>query len=196
FLIIIFFIHFLWWFGIHGATITSSFYQAIVLANMADNVKGGFHVFAGDPINAFVTIGGSGATLGMAIFIAFLARSKQLKELGKLELIPAIFNINEPLIFGLPIVYNVGLFIPFICAPLASGAVAYVAIATHMVPKIIVQQPWPTPVGLSGMIATASWQGFVLSVVCAIVAFLIWFPFIKHYDSQLLKKEQADATKA
>lgn len=196
FLIIIFFIHFLWWFGIHGATITSSFYQAIVLANMADNVKGGFHVFAGDPINAFVTIGGSGATLGMAIFIAFLARSKQLKELGKLELIPAIFNINEPLIFGLPIVYNVGLFVPFICAPLASGAVAYVAIATHMVPKIIVQQPWPTPVGLSGMIATASWQGFVLSVVCAIVAFLIWFPFIKHYDSQLLKKEQADATKA
>ena len=121
---------------------------------------------------------------------------KQLKELGKLELIPAIFNINEPLIFGLPIVYNVGLFVPFICAPLASGAVAYVAIATHMVPKIIVQQPWPTPVGLSGMIATASWQGFVLSVVCAIVAFLIWFPFIKHYDSQLLKKEQADATKA
>ena len=73
---------------------------------------------------------------------------------------------------------------------------AYAAIANHLVPKIIVQQPWPIPVGLGGMMATASWQGFVLALVNAIIAFLIWYPFIKHYDSQLLKKEQVDATKA
>ncbi|MCT7831691.1 MAG: PTS cellobiose transporter subunit IIC, partial [Lactobacillus crispatus] len=60
---------------------------------------------------------------------------------------------------------------------------------------IIVQQPWPTPVGLSGYLATTSWQGAVLSIVCALVAFLVWFLFIKHYDNVLLKKEQADATK-
>lgn len=190
FLAILFFIHFLWWFGIHGGAIIPSFYSAIVLMNMADNVKGGFHVFAGDPINSFVSIGGCGSTLGVTIFITFMARSKQLRELGKLELVPAIFNIDEPLIFGLPIIYNVELLVPFICAPLVSGVVAYVAIATHIVPKIIVQQPWPTPVGLSGMLATASWQGFVLSIVCAIVAFLIWLPFIKHYDTIIYKKEQ------
>lgn len=195
FLIIIFLIHFLWWFGIHGATIMSSFYTPIVLANMAANVNGANHFFAGDPMNSFVIIGGSGATLGMAIWLDFGSRSAQLKEIGKVELVPAIFNINEPLLFGLPIVYNINLLVPFICAPLASGLVGYIAVTSHLVPKIIVQQPWPTPVGLSGYLATTSWQGAVLSIVCALVAFLVWFPFIKHYDNVLLKKEQADATK-
>lgn len=195
FLIIIFLIHFLWWFGIHGATIISSFYTPIVLANMAANVNGANHFFAGDPMNSFVIIGGSGATLGMAIWLAFGSRSAQLKEIGKVELVPAIFNINEPLLFGLPIVYNINLLVPFICAPLVSGLVGYIAVTSHLVPKIIVQQPWPTPVGLSGYLATTSWQGAVLSIVCALVAFLVWFPFIKHYDNVLLKKERADATK-
>lgn len=194
FLIIIFLIHFLWWFGIHGATIISSFYMPIILANMQDNaLRGGHHFFAGDPTNAFITIGGSGAMLGVAIWLAFRARSAQLKELGKVEIIPAIFNINEPLIFGLPIVYNVDLFIPFVCAPLASGIIAYLGIVSKLVPVIRVQQPWPTPVGLSGFIATTSWQGGVLSIVCAIVAFLVWYPFIKHYDNTLLKQEQETA---
>lgn len=192
-LIIFFLIGFLWWFGIHGATIISSFYQAIVLSNMAANAAGAHYVFAGEFANAFVFMGGSGATLGMALWMAFGARSKQLRELGKLEAVPAIFNINEPLLFGLPIVYNVQLFVPFLLAPMACSMVAYAAISLRIVPKIIVQQPWPTPIGLGGMIATASWQGFVLAVVNAIIAFLIWFPFIKHYDNQILKKEKAGA---
>lgn len=195
-LIIFFLIHFLWWFGIHGATIISSFYTAIVLSNMAANASGAHYVFAGEFSNAFVIMGGSGATLGMALWMAFAARSKQLRELGKLEAVPAVFNINEPLLFGLPIVYNIKLFIPFLAAPMVCSMTTYAAIATHLVPKIIVQQPWPIPVGLGGMMATASWQGFVLAVVNAIIAFLIWYPFIKHYDNELLKKEQADATKA
>lgn len=191
FLIIIFLIHFLWWFGIHGATIMSSFYTPIVLANMAANVKGANNFFAGDPLNSFVIIGGSGATLGVAIWLAFFAKSVQLKEIGKVEMVPAIFNINEPLLFGLPIVYNVDLIIPFIGAPLVSGLISYFAVTLKLVPKIITQQPWPTPVGLSGFIATASWKGAVLSIVCAVVAFLVWFPFIKRYDRRLLKQEQA-----
>lgn len=195
FLIIVFLIHLLWWFGIHGATIISSFTTPIVLANMADNAqRGGQHFFAGDPTNSFITIGGSGAMLGVAIWLVLRARSTQLKELGKVEIVPAIFNINEPLIFGLPIVYNINLMIPFICAPLASGIVAYLGIASHLVPVIRVQQPWPTPVGLGGFIATTSWQGGVLSIVCAIVAFLVWYPFIKHYDNVLLKQEKEGAT--
>lgn len=195
-LIIFFLIHFLWWFGIHGATIISSFYQAIVLSNMAANASGAHYVFAGEFSNAFVIMGGSGATLGMALWMAFASRSKQLRELGKLEAVPAVFNINEPLLFGLPIVYNVRLFVPFLLAPMTCSMVAYAAIATHLVPKIIVQQPWPIPVGLGGMMATASWQGAVLALVNAVVAFLIWYPFIKHYDNELLKKEQAGAEKA
>ncbi len=191
FLVIIFLVHLLWWFGIHGATIISSFYTPIVLANMAANVNGSTHFFAGDPMNAFVIIGGSGATLGMAIWLAFRARSAQLKGIGKVELVPALFNINEPILFGLPIVYNVQLLIPFICAPLISGIVGYFAVSTHIVHKIILQQPWPTPVGLSGFIATSSWEGGILSILCALVAFVVWYPFIRHYDQTLLKQEQA-----
>lgn len=190
FLIIIFLIHFLWWFGIHGATIMSSFYTPIILANMIANTKGASNFFAGDPLNAFVIIGGSGATLGVAIWLAFFSRSAQLKEIGKVELVPAIFNINEPLLFGLPIVYNVDLLIPFLGAPIVSGLVSYFAITSKLVPKIITQQPWPTPVGLSGFIGTASWKGAVLSIVCALVSFVVWFPFIKRYDNKLLKQEQ------
>ncbi|MDF7669297.1 PTS cellobiose transporter subunit IIC [Lactobacillus sp. ESL0703] len=193
-LVIMFLIHFLWWFGIHGATIISSFYTPIVLANLQANQHGGaYHVFAGEFTNAFVTIGGSGATLGVAIWLVLRARSAQLKEIGKVEIVPAIFNINEPLIFGLPVVYNANLMIPFILAPMASSLVAYLGIATHMVPKIIAQQPWPSPVGLGGLVATGSWQGGVLSIICAIVAFVIWYPFIKHYDNMLLKQEKEAA---
>ncbi|MFD1442033.1 PTS cellobiose transporter subunit IIC [Lacticaseibacillus hegangensis] len=196
FLFIMFLAQFLWWFGVHGATITSSFFTPITLANVAANVRGAHYFFAGDPVNAFVTIGGSGATLGLAIWLATRAKSVQLKEIGRVEIVPAVFNINEPILFGLPIVYNIQLFIPFICAPLVSGAIAYIAITTRLVPKIILQQPWPTPVGLSGFIATASWKGAVLSVVCAISAFLVWYPFIRHYDHMLLMNEQsADAKK-
>lgn len=194
FLIILFLIHFLWWFGIHGATIISSFYSPIVLANMnANRLGSAHHVFAGEILNAFVTLGGSGATLGLAIWLVARARSSQLKELGKVEIVPAIFNINEPILFGLPIVYNIDLLIPFICAPLASGALAYSAIALRIVPVIRFQQPWPTPVGLGGYIATASWQGGLLAILCALLAFIVWFPFIKHYDKVLLSQEQKAA---
>jgi Phosphotransferase system cellobiose-specific component IIC len=122
---------------------------------------------------------------------SILLKVSAIERIGKVEIVPAIFNINEPLLFGLPIVYNVDLIIPFIGAPLVSGLVSYFAVTLGFVPKIIAQQPWPTPVGLSGFIATASWKGAVLSIVCAVVAFLVWFPFIKRYDNRLLKQEQA-----
>ena len=195
-LIIVFLIHGLWFFGIHGATIITSFTSAFVLANMASNVAGGFHVYAGEFNNAFTTIGGSGATLGAVLYMAFMSKSHQLRELGKVAVVPGIFNINEPLLFGLPIVYNIDLVVPFILAPMASAMVGYFSIAMHFVPKITAQQPWPTPVGLSGFIATQSWQGAIATILAAVVAGAIWFPFIRSYDLKLAKKEAEGATEA
>ena len=163
---------------------------------MVSNVDGGFHVFAGDFINAFIMVGGSGATLGAVLYMAFMSKSHQLRELGKVAVVPGIFNINEPLLFGLPIVYNINLVVPFILAPMASSMFGYLAIATHFVPKITAQQPWPTPVGLSGFIATQSWQGALVSVLCAVIAGAVWFPFIHGYDLKLAKKEAEGATEA
>ena len=195
-LIIAFLIHFLWFFGIHGATIIGSFVGSFATANMVANVAGDFHAYAGEFNTAFITIGGSGATLGAVLYMAFMAKSRQMRELGKVAVVPGIFNINEPLLFGLPIVYNIDLVIPFILAPMASAMVGYFAIATHFVPKITAQQPWPTPVGLSGFIATQSWQGAIATILAAVVAGAIWFPFIRRYDLKLAKKEAEGATEA
>ena len=195
-LIIAFLIHFLWFFGIHGATIIGSFVGSFATANMVANVAGDFHAYAGEFNTAFITIGGSGATLGAVLYMAFMAKSRQMRELGKVAVVPGIFNINEPLLFGLPIVYNINLVVPFVLAPMASAMVGYFSIATHFVPKITAQQPWPTPVGLSGFIATQSWQGALVSVLSAVVAAAIWFPFIHGYDLKLAKKEAEGATEA
>ena len=195
-LIIAFLIHFLWFFGIHGATIIGSFVGSFATANMVANVAGDFHAYAGEFNTAFITIGGSGATLGAVLYMAFMAKSRQMRELGKVAVVPGIFNINEPLLFGLPIVYNIDLVIPFILAPMASAMVGYFSIATHFVPKITAQQPWPTPVGLSGFIATQSWQGAIATILAAVVAGAIWFPFIRRYDLKLAKKEAEGATEA
>lgn len=196
-LVIYFIMHALWLVGIHGATIVTSFLTPIVLSNMAANQHGANLPYAGEFNNSFVTIGGSGATLGMVIFIAFFAKSAQLGALGKASLAPAIFNINEPILFGMPVVYNPYTAIPFFLAPMASMSIAYFAIKLHMVNPPIAQVAWPTPVGLSGFIGSGGdWRAAVLGVICALVAFAIWFPFIKFYDNKLYVDEQNGANQA
>ncbi|MBO6349808.1 PTS cellobiose transporter subunit IIC [Enterococcus casseliflavus] len=196
-LVIYFFMHALWIVGIHGATIVTSFLTPIVLSNMVENQNGANIAFAGEFNNSFVTIGGSGATLGMVIFIAFFAKSAQLSALGKAAIVPSFFNINEPILFGMPVVYNPYTAIPFFLAPMASMSFAYFGINLGFVNPPIAQVAWPTPIGLSGFIGSGGdWRAFVLAIICAVVAFLIWFPFIKMYDGKLYKDEQANATKA
>ncbi|MBL1229695.1 PTS cellobiose transporter subunit IIC [Enterococcus sp. BWB1-3] len=193
-LVIYFLMHALWIVGIHGATIVTSFLTPIVLSNMVQNQNGANLPFAGEFNNSFVTIGGSGATLGMVVFITFFARSAQLSALGKAAVIPSLFNINEPILFGMPVVYNPYTAIPFFLAPMSSMSVAYFAIKFGLVNPPIAQVAWPTPLGLSGFIGSGGdWRAFVLAVVCVGTAFLIWFPFIKFYDGKLYQEEQAKA---
>lgn len=197
-LLIYFLIHALWLVGIHGATIVTSPLTAIALANLTPNLAfyegtastfGG--VYAGEFTNSYVTIGGSGATFGLTVLMLVLAKSEQLKAIGKAEIVPALFNINEPLLFGLPIVYNPALAIPFIVAPLVTMSIAYWAITLGIIPPVIVQMPWPSPLGIGAFVSTG---GNILAVVVAlinvVVATLIYFPFFKRYDTQLYKEEQ------
>lgn len=193
-MVIYFLIHALWIVGIHGANIITSFLAPIVLANMAANANGANFPLAGEFNNSYVTIGGSGATLGLIIFIAFMAKSDQLKVLGKASLVPGIFNINEPIIFGMPIVYNPYLAIPFFLAPMASASLAYFAIKLEIVRPMLAQMPWPSPVGLGAFVGSGGdWKAAVLAVLCAVLAFAIWFPFIKFYDNKLLEEEKVKA---
>lgn len=192
-LVIYFLIHALWIVGIHGANIIGAFITPIVLSNMQLNIEGANIPFAGEFQNTFVIIGGSGATLGLCLFIALLAKSEQLKVLGKASLVPGIFNINEPLVFGLPIVYNPFLAIPFFLAPMVSASIGYWTIKLELVKPIIAQVPWPSPIGFGAFIGTAgSLMAVFVSIICAIVAFLIWLPFIKIYDSKLVEQEKGN----
>lgn len=193
-MVIYFLIHALWIVGIHGATIISSLLTPIVLANMEANQAGAHIPFAGEFQNSFVMMGGSGSTLGLCIFIAFFAKSAQLGALGKAALVPSFFNINEPLLFGLPIVYNPFIAIPFFLAPMTAATIGYFAIKLQMIAPPVAQVPWPTPIGIGAFIGSGGdWKALVVSLICGIAAFLIYFPFIKFYDNKLYKEEQANA---
>lgn len=192
-LVIYFLVHSLWIVGIHGANIVMGLVNPILLANMASNKQGEFFAFAGEFTNAYVTVGGSGATLGLCIYLAYRAKSEQLSALGKAALPSSFFNINEPLIFGMPIVYNPMLTIPFILAPMVSASIGYWGVELGFVNKAIAQTPWPSPVGIGAYMGAADWRAGVLAFICAIVAFLIWYPFIRMYDAKLVKEEQENA---
>lgn len=190
-IVIYFLIHALWIVGIHGANIISAFLTPIVLSNMQANIDGANIPFAGEFQNSFVIMGGSGSTLGLVIFIAFLAKSQQLKVLGKASLAPGIFNINEPIIFGLPIVYNPYMAIPFFLAPMATATIGYWAIKLEIVKPIIAQVPWPSPIGIGAFIGTAGdFMAIVVALINGVVAFLVYLPFIKIYDNKLVEQEK------
>ncbi|MBF0757898.1 PTS cellobiose transporter subunit IIC [Ligilactobacillus murinus] len=190
-MVIYFLIHALWIVGIHGANIIASLIAPITLGNLAKNAAGEHIPLAGEFGNAFVTIGGSGATLGLCLFLVYMAKSEQLKVLGKAAIVPCIFNINEPLIFGIPLIYNPFMAIPFFLAPMTSASIAYFAIKLELIRPVIANMPWPSPIGVGAFISTGGdWRAAVVAVICALTAFVIYLPFAKAYDKKLLDEEQ------
>lgn len=197
-LIIVFFNQILWFFGLHGSNILEAIIQPISLPMMEANAAAAQaneaipHIVTKPFLDTFIYIGGSGALLGMIIAILLLAKSKQMRTVGKLSVAPACFNINEPTIFGLPIVLNMVLLVPFILGPLIITLVSYGALAAGIVPKVIAILPWATPPFISGFLATGgAWQGVALQVVNILISFVIYLPFILMADKIERKKEAA-----
>lgn len=196
-MVIYFLVHALWLVGIHGANIIFALLTPIVLGNLTENINGGIYPLAGEFNNAYVTVGGSGATLGLTFFLIYMAKSKQLNVLGKAAIVPALFNINEPLIFGIPLIYNPYLALPFFLAPMASASIAYFAIKLEIIRPMIAAMPWPSPVGIGAFVGTGGdWKAAVCAIICAIVAFLIYLPFARSYDKRLVKQEQESIAEA
>lgn len=138
----------------------------------------------------FVKIGGVAATLGLALACFLKARSNQYKALGRLSIIPSIFNINEPIIFGIPIVLNPVMMIPFVVTNVSVGVVAYLAIASGLCPMINgLNLPYTTPVIISGFIL-CGWRGAVLQIVLLAISTAIYFPFFRILDKQAYDLEQ------
>ncbi len=191
-----------WIFGIHGMIIATPILYPFWYDNLNANINA---AAAGEAIPHFMTeqffqwfvwIGGAGATLSLVILMAFFGKSQFSKKMGKFTLVPGIFNINEPLIFGVPIVMNPFFAIPFILAPLAMGLITYLAMGVfHLVDYPIAIAPWTLPAPLGAMMATGfDWKAGVLAIFNIFVAGLIYLPFFRAFDKNMLKKE-LDAAK-
>ncbi|MHC5249229.1 PTS cellobiose transporter subunit IIC [Enterococcus sp. LJL90] len=191
-LIALFLVQFLWFFGLHGQIIVNSvmdpIWNTLMLENL-DAYKAGQdlpHIITKPFMETFtVGLGGSGMTLAVVIIMAFVLKKKQYRDIGRLALAPGIFNVNEPVIFGLPIVLNATILIPWVLAPLVVTTLNYLVMAAGIVPPPTgVSVPWTVPIIASGILATNSWLGGALQVVDFLIVAALWYPFMRMLDRQ------------
>lgn len=186
-----------WWLGIHP-TVINSMLNPILYANADANQvladAGKLTVESGNfgtiqMIDQFGTIGGAGCTMGLAIAMILVARSSRMKAMSKVSTVPAFFNINEPLIFGVPVIFNPLILIPIVLAPVVSVLIAFGSIKIGFMPMFTgIQAPWATPFIFSGFLV-AGWQGAVTQIVAVIASVAIYYPFVKALDNQYQKEE-------
>lgn len=189
------FLHFFWFFGVNGGSVVGAVFNPILQTLSADNLAA---FQAGQPLpniisqqfqDLFATFGGCGSTLSLLIAMLLFCQSKRIKSLGKLAFVPGIFGINEPIVFGLPIVLNPMILIPFVLVPTINIVISYICMSIGLVPLCSgVAIPWTMPVILSGFLATG-WQGAVLQFLLLILGVFIYMPFIKMMDRQYLADE-------
>lgn len=200
-MLISFFECLLWFFGIHGSNVTGAVANPILNALTAENAAATAAGLAPtNIINAqfwsnFVHLGGAAATIGIAILMLFFARSKRYKSLGKLAAGPIAFQINEPVIFGFPLVLNPLMFIPMIVGQLINCVICYFAFASGLVPIISgVALTWTTPPIVSGWLL-CGWQGAVLQIILIIINVFVWLPFFRIADKQAYADETVKVEK-
>lgn len=185
----------LWFFGVHGPmliyTLIIPLHTFIYYANITAFSNGLAAPYPAWFLNPWVSIGGSGATLALNILMLYNAQSAQLKSLGKISIMTSIFNINEPLIYGLPIVFNIQLVIPFVSIPLINLFIAWMAMDVfHIV-------SYPTGaeisnyffVGINAWLTNQSISGLLLFIFILSIDIIIWYPFFKNYDIELYNQE-------
>ena len=185
-LLLMFIAQVFWVIGIHGNQMVKPVREPLLLAAIAVNTEA---FEAGKEIpniitmpfwDMYMSMGGSGVTIGLLIAILLVSKRDDMKEITKLSLAPGIFNINEPVIFGMPIMLNPILAIPFIITPLITGTIGYVATSLGFAAKAVVMVPWPMPPIVNAYLATAGDIGAVITqIVCIAVSILIYLPFVK-----------------
>ena len=198
---IAFFISFIWWFGVHGQSVVNGIVTSILTANAIENSnllikhgeltsENGAHIVTQQFLDSFLVLSGSGITFGLVIAMLFAAKSQQYKALGKVAAFPTIFNVNEPVTFGFPIVMNPLMFVPFILVPILSAVIVYRSIAIgFMSPFSGVMLPWSTPLLISGLMVGGI-KGLLVQLLILVISTVIYFPFFKMQDNIAYKNEQ------
>ena len=163
--------------------------QAILDSGLELTVANGGHIVTQQFYDQYINVTGAGLTIGLVVFMFLFAKSKQLKTLGRLEAVPAIFNINEPLLFGIPVVANPMLAVPFVLMPVISCVIQYFALYTGICPLYgATQVPWTCPPIISGFLI-GGWRSALLQLVIFIISFFVYLPFIRRVDKLNLKAE-------
>lgn len=204
-IVIILLTHAMWFLGIHGGNVLDSVVQSHYTAIDAN------HIYSKTFQDVFVIIGGVGAALSFLLAILVFSKNKNMRRVAKLACPTVPLNISEVLSFGVPLIFNPIFLIPFICVPIVNHIIAYAAIYLGLVPHVIKEVSWTTPVLLGGYQATGSIAGSVLQIVCVVAGMFLYLPFIRLYEehqelqmkkrvgllvSELQKVEQANSIKS
>ncbi|MCZ7836924.1 PTS sugar transporter subunit IIC [Atlantibacter hermannii] len=192
-----FFVSFFWFFGLHGDSIVTAImgpiWRSLTLENMQAMKQGlpPVNIITQQFRDVFLICGGTGFTLAMLLVMLFKAKSKRMREIAKLASPAAIFNINEPIIFGVPIALNPVLFIPFIIVPVILCVITYSAMSFGLLPLTSgLEIPWTTPIFISGFLI-CGWKGMLFQAINLAVAMAVYYPFVMALDRQYLREENA-----
>jgi PTS system lactose-specific IIC component len=190
-----------WFVGIHGPSIVEPAVTAIYIANIEANlqiVSAGGHAtnILTHPTSYFVaTLGGTGATLMFCAMCAFIAKSKQLRAVGRASIVPVTFAVNEPIIFGAPIVLNPVLFFPFVLTPILNVWVFKSFVDNLGMNAFTYILPWTTPAPIGLIVGTGFAQlAFILAPLLLVMDAVMYYPFFRVYDAQLVEREKAGVT--
>ena len=189
---------FFWFVGIHGPSIVEPAIAAITYANAEVNlnlIQQGMHadkILTSGTQMFIVTMGGTGATLVVPFMFMWLTKSKRNRAIGSASVVPTFFGVNEPILFGAPLVLNPIFFIPFIFAPIANVWIFKFFIDTLGMNSFTANLPWTTPAPL-GLVLGTNFQllSFVLAALLIVVDVIIYYPFVKVYDEQILEQERS-----
>lgn len=188
----------LWFAGIHGTMIVTGIMNPFWMANLASNqaaLAAGEaipHTFVQGFWDHFLFIGGVGSTLPLAILL-IRSRAAHLRTIGRMGFVPGLFNINEPILFGAPIIMNPILFIPFVFIPVINAILAWYAIDLGLVEKVVMMTAWTTPAPIGASWAT-NWAiaPVILCFICMAIATLMYYPFVKAYEKTLLAADNSN----
>ncbi|RHW54098.1 PTS sugar transporter subunit IIC [Lactobacillus bombicola] len=189
--------NFLYTLGIHQTVINGSLLDPLNLVNMNENMaavtagKQPIHIINTDFVTVYSQMGGTGLTLSLIIAVLLVSRYKPYKDVVRLATVPGIFEINEPIIFGFPIVFNIPMIIPFVLSPVIGSLIGYFATAIGFVKPLSVLIPWTTPPLLSGLLASAGdWKVVLVQIIILIICTLFYIPFIKISERVALKQAE------
>ncbi|MBU3160314.1 PTS transporter subunit EIIC [Clostridium frigoris] len=186
FIILMFLSNLLFAMGIHPGGVVAPIMDPILYVAMNQNMT----AYANGQVipniinmafkDTFGVMGGSGNTIALLIAIFLVSKRKDYRDIAKLSAAPGIFNINEPIIFGLPIVFDLRLMIPFVLASPISLAAAYFVTKMGWMSRVVIQTPWTTPPVLSGFLATGGdWRASVFQIIMITLTVLLYIPFVK-----------------